>query len=378
MDKNNNEQTPRNPAIVGDNTRASWQISLDALRANIAKCNHEGKELLISSFLWCIDERHPVHRKDFARGIGYSDNVIYKLITGTYRNPNSGEQLDIPAKMINAMREFLRLERARYETGSVEFVMTPTAKSIHDACDLARESQTPVFLTGPSHIGKTWALEHYTQANNHGRTVYIRMLAASGLGGMVRRIATKVGVSDKSNTASLISRIKRAISPNMLLILDELHLLSYTYRKESFFASLEVIREIHDETKCGMVLCGTKLLLDKTDGHAHAELEQILNRGVHRRVLPKMPTKPDLTAILAAWQLQWPSRELSIHYSGIDEQPYEILRQESKRFGLKAITERLRYARKLASKRDEKLDWKHFVEAHLRIAAQAVETPEWH
>jgi hypothetical protein len=40
--------------------RASWNFSLDKLRTNIAHCSPEGKEALVSAFLWCIDSRHPV------------------------------------------------------------------------------------------------------------------------------------------------------------------------------------------------------------------------------------------------------------------------------------------------------------------------------
>lgn len=375
MKKENN--TPRDPAVVGNTKRASWQISLDTLRQNIHKCNTEAKELFVSCFLWSIDEKHPVSRQDFAKAIGYSDNVVYKIITNSYKHPTTGEHLDIPPKMVAGMKHFLKLEKERFEGGSVDFILTPTAKRIHTACDLARESQTIVFVYGPSHIGKTMSGEHYCQANNHGRSVYIRMLAASGLGGMVKRIAAKLGISAKSNTADLIARIKRAVTPNMLIFIDELHLLSYTYRKESFFACLEVLREIHDETKCGMVLCGTHLMMEKTRGAAHAELEQLLNRGVHRVNLPTMPTKKDLEMILAAWGLEFPGRNDEVVYNTIIEQPYEVLRQESKRYGLKAITERLRYGQKIANKNDAPLSWDHVIEAHLRIAAQAKEQTDW-
>jgi len=73
------------------------------------------------------------------------------------------------------------------------------------------------------------------------------------------------------NTAAGIDRIKRALAPNMLLILDEMHLLQYTYRINSFFACMEVIREIYDEVHCGLVLCGTTLFLEKLQQGKHGE-----------------------------------------------------------------------------------------------------------
>ena len=223
-------------------------------------------------------------------------------------------------------------------------------------------------------MGKTWALEAYTQDNNHGRTVYCRMKAASGLGGMVRRLAQRLGVSPNANTADLVDRIKNALTPDMLVILDEMHLLMYTYRKASFFACLEVIREIYDESDCGMVLCGTRLLEERVN---ERELEQLLRRGVHRFSLPDAPTRGDVAAILDKTGLELPKRDLDVHVQGLSEKPYDLLRQLSRSNGLKAITERIRYARKIAAKREERINWGHFITAHLTIAKQSETADDW-
>ena len=274
-------------------------------------------------------------------------------------------------------REFLSLEAKRFTLGKTEFVLIPTARKIITALDLARESQSIVFIYGPSHIGKTWAAElHYTPANNHGKTIYCRMKAASGLGGMVRAMANAAGISDKSNTADLIQRLKNATSPNTLWILDEVHLLANTYRKGSFFACMEVIREIYDETECGMALIFT--LLDDVKAASQRELQQLWRRGVHKVPLPLMPTKGDIGAILEHSGLEFPSKALTVTVAGVVEQPYEILRQQARANGLKAITERIRYARKLSDKAHARnVTWHHFVEAHLIIEKQAQQEGEW-
>jgi hypothetical protein len=77
----------------------------------------------------------------------------------------------------------------------------------------------------------------------------VRMKAASGLGGMVRLIGAALGVSPHANTADLIVRIKNALTKDMVLILDEVHLLANTYQRSSFFKCMEVIRELHDKKK---------------------------------------------------------------------------------------------------------------------------------
>jgi len=361
----------------GDNVRASWPFATHTMRANLAHCSPDGKDALISAFLWCIDAEHPVHREAFSRRVGYSPNTIYKIYAGKYTHPTSGKRLDVPQDLVTSVKAFLALERERFLGGKNEFVLTPTAKRIFNACNLARESRTPVFVSGPSHIGKTMALTQYAQDNNHGRTTYCRMKAASGLGGMVRRMCSRLGVSPQSNTAQLTDYLKNAITVDMVLLLDEVHLLWYTYRRQSFFGCMEVIREILDETGCGMVLSGTLLMIEKVREGEHQEMEQILRRGVHRVRLANMPTKGDLSAIFERWKLDFPERKSIVDVAGTHEKPYEIVRSLAKRSGLKAITERLRYGRKLAAKRKQRLSWAHVIEAHLIIESEAEPEADW-
>ncbi len=359
------DAAPVTAQFAGNNVRASWPFSLHTVRANMTHCSPDRREAMISAFLWCIDEAHPVDKAEFASRIGYGENTVYKVFTGKYRNPD-GTQIDVPEKMAAAAANFVELERERLTGGGKGgFIMTPTARKIWTACDLARESQTPVMLFGRSHTGKTEALRHYASENNHGRTVYVRMKAACGLGGMVKRIGSRCGVSDKANTAALIDRIKNALTPDMVLILDEMHLLQYTYRVQSFFGCIEVIREIYDEVHCGMVICGTELLLEKINQGARGEMEQILRRGVHR--LSVSITRGDISAIAQNAGLEMPKAADVVTVQGINEKPYALLQQLAKDHGLLAISERLRYGAKIAARRKDPISWASFVEAHLTI-----------
>jgi hypothetical protein len=374
---------PTETINLSDTIRASWNFSLDRMRQDMAHFSTEEQDALVALFRWCIDPKHPIRREEAARRLGCSGNLLYQLYTGVYRNPDKSPRRPSP-ELIQKIRDFLDLERKRYEAGELSFVVTPTVRKIVTACDLARESQTPVFVTGPSHIGKTFALEHYRSTNNHGRTIYVRMRAASGLGGMVRRIADCMGISDKSNTADLIERIKRGLSANTLLILDEVHLLAHTYRKGSFHNCMEVLRELYDESRCGMVLCFT--ILDDVKAASQKELQQLWRRGTHKVFLPGMPTKADIATILEHNGMQFPDRKMNVTVElkddhgrtvSFSEQPYELIRQLAKEEALKSITERIRYARKLAGRDGGRIGWNFFVTAHLLIKKQADPGEEW-
>jgi hypothetical protein len=351
--------------LTGANARASWRFSADHIQQALAHCSPERKEALIWCFNWCI--QRGIWFAEFAAQVGYAENTLYKIYTGRHNNPGTGERYDIPEKLFKATADFKKLEIKKAKLGETEFVHTPLVRRVWNACDLARESRTPVFLYGSSHIGKTWALRHYTLEHNHGRTVLIRVPSKDGLGGLIKAIAAGLGISTKANTPAMIERIKKALAPNHLLIFDELHQLQYTYRKESFFACIEVIRELYDHVECGMVFCTTNVFRGRFESARKEELEQIFKRGVHRVQLGDIVRAEDLKVILERSGLSWPGRRFTIEIADIKDQPHEIIRKLSREEGLKSITERIRYGRLLADKASEQLAWKHFTHAHLII-----------
>ncbi|MCU0797320.1 MAG: ATP-binding protein [Akkermansiaceae bacterium] len=353
----------------GDNARASWRMSGDHVQKALACCTPERKELLIWCFQWCITRG--IWFQDFCKQVDYAENTVYKVLTGRHTDPKTGERYDIPEKLYQACLNFRKLEVKRAQLGETDFIITPMVRRVWTGCDLARESRTPVIIYGASHIGKTWALRQYTIANNHGRTVMVRVPAKAGLKGLIGELATAVGVSPKGDTPKMIARIKRALSPNHLVIFDEVHQLQYTYRQQSFFACIEVIREIYDAVECGMVLCTTNVFRTRFESAQKEELEQLFRRGVHRIQLGDIVRVEDLKPILAKAGLDWPTSKLTVDVEGIKDRPHEVLRQLAREGGLKAITERLRYARLIASRSTQILSWAHFLHAHLIIDTSA-------
>ncbi len=357
----------------GGNARASWRVSGDKLYTNLRHCTPEKKELMIWAFQWCVEKR--IFLDDFAAQVGYDRKTIDKVITGTYRDPRSGDLYDIPDKLADGIARFRKEQLAAALLGKIEFVKTFTSGRIWTACELSRESRTPVFLYGASHMGKTWGLEHYAIHNNHGSSPMVTVPSSEGLGGFVRAIGDKVGISQKGNTADLIARIKAAIPPNLLLVLDEFHQLIYTYRKESFFACCEVLRSIYDHCQCGVIISTTNVFRSRIEQERKAHLEQLFRRGVHRVQLGNVVPVKDARPIFEHHGLSWPAKSLAFDFPGLKapEKPIEILRMLARDHGLKAMTERIRYGRKFARAASEPLNWRHFVQAHLTIESNAAE-----
>ena len=371
------------PQNQGNAVRASWRFSADTIRANIAYMAAETQDLLIWQFTWCIDSAHPLRFEELADRIGIGSNTLYKIYAGKYKHPeknpekpNYGKLMSPSEKMVKAMRSFKRLEIQRARLGKRRFFVTPSVKRIWWACDQARKSNTPVMLYGSSHIGKTEALKQYSADNNHGKSPLVELEAVNGLKGMLQAIAAKIGVSPNANTPDLIERIKKTLTPDMVLILDEVHLLANTYRKGSFFACMEQLRRIYDATRCGMVFTYTELGFADAERERKRELMQIFRRGVHKVNLGSAPTTEDVHVITEGYGLPWSERHEEIAVtSELTDTPMAVLRLLATEEGLKAITERIRIANDLAAdaNRDE-VTWEDFLRAHYTIVKNA-ETP---
>ena len=367
----------------GMTSRATWRFSLDTVREGIHYMQPDARELLVWCFSWCIDPAHPVSFPDFCERIGYSENLTWKTFTGKLRHPTAKDHRGAPAQMdpspafVKALRDFRRVEVQRSKLGRKKFVLIPTAKRIFTGCDLARESQTPVFFTGASQIGKTEAFKEYCSENNHGKSRLIELEAVNGLHGLIKAVAVVVGVSPNGNAADLTERIKKAISSDMVLIFDEVHLLANTYRRGSFFACMEWIRRLYDFRNFGLVLSFTELGFTGAAAERKKELEQIFRRGVHIINLGDRPTVEDVRMILEDAGIEWPARRdiltIEVNKKPVVEEPYKLLAQLAQDNGLKAITERLRYASKIAADREQAATMEDFVRAHLTITKNAAQ-----
>lgn len=383
--ENHDAQTRTALHNAGDTVRASWPFSMDAIRVNVAYMTPEAKELLTWAFAWCIDQEHPIRLDEFCERVGYAKNTVWKIYSGKYTHPEKDAQgrarmMDAPEKLLKAIRDFRKIETQRQKLGRVGFVQTPTVKRFNKACDLARKSQTPVFIYGASQIGKTEAARQYCVDNNHGRSVLVELEAVNGLRGLLQAVAAKVGVSPNANTPDLIERLKKAVNRDMVIILDEVHLLANVYRKGSFFACMETVRRIFvDHCRCGLVLTFTLLGYTAAEKEKARELEQIFRRGVHRFNLGDRPTVADVAAIVQAWNLEMPAKHEEIRATiggaTLVENPFARLGQLAKEDGLKAITERLRAAGEYAADKGEDLAWEHWVIVDAAIRRESI-TPK--
>jgi DNA transposition AAA+ family ATPase len=331
----------------GQNARSSWKLSGDHVVQATAELDERSKQAIRWMFFYCLE--NDLSQGVAAEKIGYSPTVVSRICRGQYEG-----SLDA---VVSAIESWRRICDARADAPTVGFVETTTSRKIWKMCDAALTYQTIAKIYGDPQIGKTWALEAYWRQNNHGRTKFIRLPAAAGVQMMLRCFADACGISSKCSFEAMRIRVLHAIDGDNLVIVDELHQAFNTYQKHARVACLELIREIHDRTGCGMVLCGTNVARDEIENGQHKLLlEQLDRRGIFTLQLPKYATWADREAIAKSFGLDKPA-----------DKARELVDAIVRTSGLKAYTSFLRAAARLAANRKTELTWEHFMAAYRTI-----------
>ena len=290
--------------------------------------------------------------RDAADKLRCDTTVLYRIWTGKYgASPN---------KFCERIAMFKRIADERAGVKKHEFVETSVSKAVWLACNYALVTQSIALIYGESQIGKTTACEEFARRNNHGCTKLVRMPAAGGVQLMMREIARACFVSNRSSFDQLRERVLSAVDESNLIIVDEVHQAFLSYQTGSAVKCLEVLREIHDRTKCGMVLVGTKVWKDELRSGGLAKmLQQLRRRGAVEKELPDVLPDRDVAAIAKAFGLGAP-----------DGQALQYVRLVLRDWGLGRFTKYLQAASRAAAKARTKLSWDHFVEAYEDLGAE--------
>lgn len=337
----------------GNNARSSWSIPGDVAKAAVSHFEPDVRELLNWLYYWAISPKVAKSMDEVAELVRVDKTTIFRVYRGTYRD--GGGKLIVPSKLVSGIKALKRVEDARRDDGKIPFVETQTAKRIFTVCDLALMRGRVGMIWGKSQTGKTSALQEYQRTHNHGQTKYICIEPSSGTHELVRLLAIACGLSPKGAHDEMKRRIIRCLDKNNLLIVDEVHQFAFTYRARSKLSCLELLRWIHDQTGCGLVLCGTNVWRDDlAKGKDKDLLEQLARRGAVKLQLPDAPTAADLAEIYKAFGLDKPT--------GDDA---DTMNDLAKRCGLTVVTETIAFGQRRARKAGrESVCWDDVMAAH--------------
>lgn len=254
--------------------------------------------------------------------------------------------------VVTAILDFKRLLEKRRTGRKLAFIKTAMTERIWSACEAALEFQRIVCIWGDSQIGKTASLDSYAEAHNHGETIFTRMPTPAYLTHFLAKLAEALRISPALKEKELRRRVFSAFDDRMLLIVDECHQAMFNHRRGSH--PLELIRELHDETGCGIVLCGTNVFRDEME---RGFLADIMRQTKRRRLmsiqLPDAPTRADLNTFAQAYGLPPATGEAR-------KLEQDMIQEEALGMWLTL----LRMGAKVAAQRQQKLEWAHVLAAH--------------
>ena len=333
-----------------------WKLTAAQLQQRTAHCPPDQIDLMTWAFNHSADRMLSV--ASFCDSANINVSTLTKFLSGTYVDPRRpGVPYDLPDHVVKALAACRSALIAKAPT-SVGFVSTETSRKVWFNCELARESRSPIFLMGASHIGKTTALTKYRDAHPTD-TLLITVTSGMGVKGLAVAICEEAGISSNGSLSKLTRALRKYLTRDRLLILDDFHVLTLSSTPRTFLAAMEFLRALYDADNCGMLFSTTDLDYNRILKDYQSSLHQLMRRGIHRPHLGNAPLQKDVRSIIEAHGLRWPGKSLMVG----DSCPWRIISALAQHSGLKGVTERLRYALKLAAHAASPVTWAHYCQA---------------
>lgn len=335
------EQTPAVAAMVG----RRFRIAGDLVNMATKDLDDRKRGLIRWMHGHCKDK--DLSLDEAGKAIRYDASTIYRVFTGKYEG-----SLD---NVCDEIERFKELAEKRSVGKRQVFVETSLSRRIWRICDAALVYQRIVMIYGESQIGKTENLLRYKDDHNHGLTIYVRMPSGGAMTHFLEALATALRISSQQKEKELRRRILAAFDDRMLLIVDEVHQCLVT--RGSNVRTIEFIREIHDLTRCGVVLVGTNVFRDEIQyGRLAGVLKQCRRRRLASLQLPAIPPRDDLDQFAKSFGLPPASgKHLDLQTT--------VLKEEA--LGMWLIL--LRMAKEVAVKRACRLTWSLVEESHVGL-----------
>jgi DNA transposition AAA+ family ATPase len=206
----------------------------------------EQQELLTWFHQFALDREFTM--AEAAAALNYDNSTIHRVLWGTYEGSWNN--------VCGSIKSYKRIEADRGTIQRQEFVENSITRMICGALKYALANNSIAIIMGESRMGKSTAARWWRDQNNHGRSVLVSAPAYGGVKGILRRIAEAVGVNKNLSAPQMYEAVIRAFNKNRILIVDEgIKLLPADHRSPP--TQLEVLREIHDESKCGLAIIST-------------------------------------------------------------------------------------------------------------------------
>lgn len=210
-------------------------------------------------------EKSGMSQTQLARGIDTSPASVSMYLNGTYAEKGGNYETIEPK-----IEAFLEMQdsKAKREELVLGFVSTKTTRRIVEVMRAAHEGGETVVIYGQAGLGKTQAVKNYCEKNP--AAILIEANPSFMALVLMRKLAVAAKVSAMGSLNDLFESVSdRLRDSGRLIVVDEAENLP--------LRALEIIRRLHDETGCGLVLSGMPRLVANLRGK-HGELVQLYSR----------------------------------------------------------------------------------------------------
>lgn len=205
-----------------------------------------------------------MNQTQLARGIGTSPASVSMYLNGTYAEKGGNYETIEPK--IEAFLE-VQESKAQREELVLGFVETKTTRRIAEVMRDAHEAGEIAVIYGQAGLGKTQAVKNYCE--KHGAILIEANPSFTALV-LMKKLAASVKLPTSGTLNDLFEETAyRLGGSERLIVVDEAENLP--------LRALEIIRRLHDETGCGLVLSGMPRLVANLRGK-HGELVQLHSR----------------------------------------------------------------------------------------------------
>ena len=205
-----------------------------------------------------------MNQTQLARGIGTSPASVSMYLNGTYAD--KGGKYETIEPKIEAFLE-VQESKAQREELVLGFVETKTTRRIAEVMRDAHEAGEIAVIYGQAGLGKTQAVKNYCKKNG---AILIEANPSFTALVLMKKLAASVKLPTSGTLNDLFEETAyRLGGSERLIVVDEAENLP--------LRALEIIRRLHDETGCGLVLSGMPRLVANLRGK-HGELVQLHSR----------------------------------------------------------------------------------------------------
>lgn len=226
------------------------------------------------------------------RGNGYSDNTLYKVMTGKHE-----AKLD---NIVRSVLNYLRPFAERAPESKIPYIPISHTESIIEYCELAKKYGRMGLIVGRNQGGKTTSFTRLAITKPFGQVQVYRAPTNGYLSQLVAYMCIEKGISTKHSTSDQKEKLIRTYDPSQMVIFDDMHQCYMgAPKRRPRLDTFDFGREIFDRTGATVIHSFTPIVSEAMDGKGPDALffEQIKHRALPPYYInPIVPAK-DLNKI---------------------------------------------------------------------------------